>query len=376
MNKLLRERQEEWYRMCGFETNIKCHFYYDESNNCRKFWIREVECGPKREFNVNPHEDFVLAGVVTRPGNEITVSTDELICLLKLQKNVKEIKFKSHFSKGNFLDCMNQKRLGTLLSWIEQSGLLIHCKYVNNLYYTLVEIIDSVTDAIEIEENGFKYFAIKDRFYKMLKGKYLELQELMYQYEYPNLKAEKKEGFVLALLNLFPARYEQTPEEKFITGAIRRAAKSRELPFLDNNEDYVMQQNFLEFYCDGPAKFRDSIHTYDSEAEIQRIMESTKQVIPDNMEFVDSKLNPLVQISDVIAGIWGKLMIYINNTDRIGITRDVEMMNKEQIHNINLLGLLRNKSLAYNKGFLMHVTALSMINREEYLFDLCRRKIR
>lgn len=68
--------------------------------------------------------------------------------------------------------------------------------------------------------------------------------------------------------------------------------------------------------------------------------------------------------------------MHINNTDRIGITRDVEMMNEEQLHNVNLLGLLRNKSLAYNKGFLMHVTALSMINREEYLFDLCRRKIR
>lgn len=71
----------------------------------------------------------------------------------------------------------------------------------------------------------------------MLKGKHLELQGLMYQYEYPNLKEEKKEGFVLALLNLFPTRYEQMPEEKFITGVIRRAAKSREMPFLDSIVD-------------------------------------------------------------------------------------------------------------------------------------------
>lgn len=80
------------------------------------------------------------------------------------------------------------------------------------------------------------------------------------------------------------------------------------------------------------------------------------------------------QISDVIAGIWGKLMIYINSTDKIGITRDVNKMDNEQIHNINLLGLLRNKSLEYNKGFLMHLTALSVIKREKYLFDLCRRR--
>lgn len=372
VDKLPCENQEEWYRMCGFETNIKCHFYYDESNNCRKFWIREDKCGIKHEFNVNPYEDFVLAGVVMRSENEVTVSIDELICLLKLQKNVKEIKFKSQFSKGSFLDCMKQKRMGTLLRWIEQSGLLIHCKYVNNLYYTLVEIIDSVTDAKEIEEYGFDYFSIKDYFYKMLQGKQFELQELMFQYEYPNLKKEKIESFVLDLLNLFPPRHEQILEEKFITGVIRRATQSRELPFLEDNENYIMQENFLEFYCDGPAKFHNSMHTYDSEVEIQKVMKKINRDIPDNMEFIDSKSNLLVQISDVIAGIWGKLMIYINSTDRIGITRDVNKMDDEQINNINLLGLLRNKSLEYNKGFLMHLTALSVIKREEYLFDLCK----
>lgn len=134
----------------------------------------------------------------------------------------------------------------------------------------------------------------------------------------------------------------------------------------------MMQKNFLEFYCDGPAKFRNSMHTYDSELEIQKVMEKMDRVILDNMEFVDSKSNPLVQISDVIAGIWGKLMIYVNSTDRIGITRDVNKLDEEQIYNINLLGLLRNKSLEYNKGFLMHLTALSVIKREEYLFDLCK----
>lgn len=244
VDKLLCEGQEEWYRMCGFETNIKCHFYYDESNNCRKFWIREDKCGIKHEFNVNPYEDFVLAGVVMRSENEVTVAIDELICLLKLQKNVKEIKFKRQFSKGSFLDCMKQKRMGTLLRWIKQSGLLIHCKYVNNLYYTLAEIIDSVTDAREIEEYGFDYFGIKDCFYKMLRDKQFELQELMFQYEYPNLKKEKIEGFVLDLVNLFPSRHEQTLEEKFITGVIRRAAQSRELPFLENNEPELFIMTF------------------------------------------------------------------------------------------------------------------------------------
>lgn len=38
----------------------------------------------------------------------------------------------------------------------------------------------------------------------------------------------------------------------------------------------------------------------------------------------------------------------------------------------NLLGILRKKSIEYSKGFLMHVTALSVIKREEYLFDVIK----
>lgn len=38
--KMLHEVEQEWYAMQGFKTDIKCHFYYDESNNCRKFWVR------------------------------------------------------------------------------------------------------------------------------------------------------------------------------------------------------------------------------------------------------------------------------------------------------------------------------------------------
>ena len=47
-------------------------------------------------------------------------------------------------------------------------------------------------------------------------------------------------------------------------------------------------------------------------------------------------------------------------------------MNKTQIENINMLRYLREKSDMYNKGFLMSVTALSVIDRINFLFDLCK----
>ena len=118
------------------------------------------------------------------------------------------------------------------------------------------------------------------------------------------------------------------------------------------------------------------MHTYDIETEIQA---TEKDSVPtylgeqlNNMEYVDSTSNVLIQVSDVIAGIWGKLLIYINNKDNNAIRKDVENLNKTQIENINMLRYLREKSDMYNKGFLMSITALSVIDRINFLFDLCK----
>ena len=46
--KRMREVEQEWYAMQGFKTDIKCHFYYDESNNCRKF----CGDGSKQQFSL------------------------------------------------------------------------------------------------------------------------------------------------------------------------------------------------------------------------------------------------------------------------------------------------------------------------------------
>lgn len=34
--------KKEYYDMCGVNTEEKLHFYYDESNNCRKFWLVQL----------------------------------------------------------------------------------------------------------------------------------------------------------------------------------------------------------------------------------------------------------------------------------------------------------------------------------------------
>ena len=92
------------------------------------------------------------------------ISFEELSQILELQNNAVEIKFKNHFSYGTFLKCMNRRRVGSLLKWIDKNNLFIHYTHVNNFYYAIVEIIDSTMTITDMDEMGFNYFSVKSTF--------------------------------------------------------------------------------------------------------------------------------------------------------------------------------------------------------------------
>jgi len=359
--------QEIW----GFRTDERFHFFYDESNNCRKFWIKPKE--ENGQFNSNINEDFVLAGIAYE-GDDFQVDFENIKDMLGLQKNVKEIKFKSQFSENSFLDCMKKKRLTTLFQWIDENNLFIHYSHVNNLYYALVEIIDSITDPSEIEEYDFNYFSIKSTFYRMLKKKEVHLQKVMFDYCFPNIKNEDIKGFCDGLLNLFENRYNQSIEEKFITGMIERASKSDSLIFIQDNEDYIMQANYVEFYINPISTYENSVHIFDEELEIQKYFDECNFVRNgleiDCFKFVNSKDDVLVQVSDVVAGIFGKLFSYINSNDLKDIRSNVSELDQTQITNILMINKLRYKSDKRNRGFLHSLAPLHETNMLNTFFDL------
>lgn len=365
---------EKYYQgIWGFKTDEKYQFFYDESNNCRKFWIKPF--GEKGVFNADAYEDFVLAGIVHEK-EDYRATLEELKDCLGLQKNVNEIKFKTQFASGDFLECMKKKRLTSLFRWIDSNELYIHYHFVNNLYYAVVDIIDSIVDVNEVDEYGFQYFSVKSTFYIMLKGKEEKLQELMFKYCYPNIKSEDIRGFCNELTALFGRRYDLNPEEKFISGLIHRAGNDESLIFVQNNTDFIMKENYVEFYINPIRTFKNSYHTFDEELTIQevlsqyRLTRNGKEVT--NFKFVNSKTDVLVQISDVIAGVMGKFLSYINKSELIGIRRDVNELNWTQIENIMLLNHLRDKSNNKNVGFLQAVTAQYEIDKMNCFLNLVK----
>ena len=357
--------QQELCDMWGINNQTKYVFYYDESNNCRKFWVDDS----KQQFNTDYTADFVLAGLVRKEEEKVEASLETFRKPLKLQANVEEIKFKKLYAKGDFLQCVNERRLFETLSWIDKSPFYIHYTNVNNLFYTLVEIFDSIVKPDEISEFGYDYFKMKSVFYYMFKGKADALQILMFKYKYPNIQREDVEAFCNDLLFLLGSRREMKEEEKFLAGMLARAAESDELVFLHDNDDYVMQENYAEFYADPIRKYQKSRHIFDEETTVQDIVK--KQIamgenMADNFKFVKSETDIFVQLSDVVAGILGKLFKYINSTSVNQRRRDVEGLSKLQVENILLIDKLRMEAGRENPGFLCSIgpwDGIGILNR-------------
>lgn len=362
--------QQELCDMWGIDNQTKYVFYYDESNNCRKFWVDD-----KQQFNTDYREDFVLAGLVKKEEDTVDVSLETFRKPLRLQGNVEEIKFKNLYAKGDFLQCVKEKRLFETLSWIDKSPFYIHYMNVNNLFYTLVEIFDSIVNPDEISEFGYDYFKMKSVFYYMFKKKADELQILMFKYKYPNIQREDIEVFCNELLFLLGSRREMKEEEKFLAGMLARASKSDELVFLHDNDNYIMQENYAEFYADPIRKYQKSTHIFDEEPAVQDIVK--KQIalgenMADNFKFVKSETDIFVQLSDVVAGILGKLFKYINSTSVNQRRKDVEGLSKLQVDNILLIDKLRMDADRENPGFLCSIGPWDGIGTLNRFFEMVR----
>lgn len=140
-------------------------FYYDESNNHRKFRLKQTDIDTR--FNVSEDEDFVLGGVLYT-GNTSISDVDSLLEQLKLQETVKELKFK-YIAGGDFIQCLSSDKLHSFLKWLLASDLYVHYSNINILYFSIVDIVDSLIVDVGVKELNFVFInEMKDILYQIV----------------------------------------------------------------------------------------------------------------------------------------------------------------------------------------------------------------
>ncbi|MEP0911023.1 hypothetical protein NDI45_08845 [Leptolyngbya sp. GB1-A1] len=336
-------------------------FYYDETNNIRKFYVKE------NDFNSPFSSNFVLGGLVYEGKSP---NIEPLFNKLNLQKNIKEVKLK-HIAKGDFLDCLKSEKLNYFLKYLFDSNLYIHCSSLNILYWSIVDIVDSAIADLEIARQLDLSFVnyLKNDLYKLAKLEIKQVIELFYNFNYPNLKKESVLEFIERLTLIFD---EYIDEEEFHFGlqflrqTLKEARRNKSLPFIMNEEDHVLIEDFSHFYLRPLQLFKNSTHIFDNEVKISQILADYKEL--KNYYFIDSESNLLIQASDVFVGLMGKFTIYVNSSSKEQIAHDFTSLSEKQLNNVDSFIELINKSENKNVAFLHRIDSYEEL---EKVFLIC-----
>ncbi|PVH26848.1 DUF3800 domain-containing protein [Sphingobacterium corticibacter] len=329
-------------------------FYYDETNNIKTFYVRE------NDFNYTFTANFVLGGLLHQGA---VPDVQPLIDSFKLQKTVKEVKFK-HIAFGDFLDCLKSQKLNLFFRFLKDSDLYVHYSSLNILYWSVVDIVDSAimnSDAAMQLGHGFDN-RLKNDLYKLCRFEIDAVIQLFYGFEYPNVKPENIGNFIEALSNLFEP-YLPIPEFHFGLESLRQilkeSKKKGELAFVMNEKNYILLADLTHFYLRPIYTFKNSTHIFDNEDSIQEDLNGyrmlDKGVEFKNYWFVDSQDSQLTQLSDIFVGFMGKYTNYRNTHSMDEIKADIDSFSALQLENMKLFIDIINKSDQKNPAFL-HAT--------------------
>ena len=352
--------------------DTKYIFYYDETNNIRKFWFKD-----ENKFNIpkeNLSKNFILGGVVHLKSKS-NFNTDLLKKNLKLPQNVKEIKLK-HIAKGDLLSCLKSKKLEVFLNWLLTNDLFIHYSNLNILYWSSIDILESMipNELLEI------HMQLKTILYEFIKINLNDFVFIMYKYEYPNIHREQSNNFLDDILNFieknktkFISKHPNINQELILLiSQIIENSKNTELPFIMDEKSHILIDDLFIFYKRPFGIFKNSKHIFDEESSIEDIFKRWQfydnEKKWNNFEFQNSKNNDLIQISDIVVGILGKLFEYLNNTNIQELNQLKYNLKEQQLINLTKIVRLIDKSDNQTTAFIHSIQ--SLIESEKLVFIL------
>lgn len=266
-------------------------FYYDETGNCRKFRLTENGVN-----NSNALENNFILGGVAFSGINKQINFDMLFSSLGFDKeHQKELKFKHLFhNSNNFLNFMESKRASTFLNWLDKNDLYIHYCTLNNLYYSLVDIVDSLRSEKSIQYN----IQLKNELYNFTTSYSDEVLNILYNHSYPNIRnvALFSDDFC-SLIN----RHESKNNYflNILQNELKLSAQKGELTFIQDNEPNILINEYYLFYLRRCGMFSKSFHYFDEEPTVQKQFQNItlqeKGEIIKNYSFLPSCDNKFIQ---------------------------------------------------------------------------------
>lgn len=252
----------------------KMVFFYDETGNCRKFTLKDGVVNAPEAIDY----DFILGGIAFEENSIPNI--DSLFSKLKLQPTQKELKFRHLEGKTHsFIDTIGTKRVTILLDWLLENNAYIHFSTLNSLYYSVVDLVDSL---YKLHPQVIPMFEkeMKSALYRFVYSFREELFPFFSNYNYPNIDRNKCKEFCLRLADFIQGNNDDSTMEGFYLETFRQMLKTAgwngELIFLHDNEPDILVQEYYTLYFDRYTFFPDSKHIFDEETEVQEKLAQMK----------------------------------------------------------------------------------------------------
>ncbi|MGZ5055553.1 MAG: DUF3800 domain-containing protein [Methylobacter sp.] len=337
-------------------------FFYDETNNIRKFWIRD------NGFNEQP-KNFVLGGIVHKKSEPLT-GLDELVKSLHIQKSAKEIKF-NQLATGSYLGVLNSKKIKTLLEWLIANGVFIHYTNFNILYWSLVDIVDSLWNEPVLRQYMPYVMHIKSELFNLANVDLNQLVLILKKYRFPNVQRNASAAFMTEFSNLLESvsKKPQSGISELVIYMVRKAANLPELPFIVDNEDDVLIDSFHGQFLRPLYIYPTSFHTFDNEAEVQEALGNTLVKYKGQSvkySFVDSRDYIEIQLSDAICGLLGSHFNFLEAHSIEELIKIKQNLNPVQHQTLSLLRKLIDISDAQSNGFMHRISPMDSDYKNDY----------
>lgn len=356
------EFRESQTRLYGLGKIDKSYtFYHDETNNVRKL---HVDTG---KLNVAELKAFVLGGVV-HEGPPHPIDIQPLRAAMRIQKTAPEIKLE-HVAKGGFLELLRSPKLTKFLRWITDNGLMIHYHDLDPLYWSIVDIVDSIIFGLR-DPALIQYQALlKSDLAAVLRENVSATISLFYRYDYPGLTPENRRPFLSELIVLLEHYSAMLPAQNALVlkNVLKAGRGIDNLEFIEGYPPNLLIDDFSAFYLGRISLFKYATHVLDMEESIQACFKKTlltsagKPVT--HYRFADSKAEPGIQLADVTVGVLGKMHTYFMETPPADVAADRAGLTGTSLQNAELLRDLLSASHDANIALLHHVSSIHDLDK-------------
>jgi hypothetical protein len=350
------EFRESQIRLYGLGKIDKSYtFYHDETNNIRKLHVAA------RGLNVAELKVFVLGGVV-HEGPPYPIDIQPLRAAMRIQKTAAEIKLE-HVAKDGFLELLRSPKLTTFLRWITDNRLMVHYHDLDPLYWSIVDIIDSILFKLR-DPFLFQYHALlKSDLAAVLRSNLPATINLFYRYDYPGLAPENRRPFLNDLIALLEHYSAVLPAHNafMLKNVLKAGRRIDSLEFIEGYPPNLLIDDFSTFYQGRIAIFKNATHVLDMEESIQACFLQTPLTSAGKpvtyYRFADSKAEHGIQLADIVVGVLGKMHSYFTETPPDEVAADRAILTGTSLQNAELLRDLLAASHDANIAFLHHVSS-------------------